>query len=211
MLENLARTLLTMSKKEPRTISEYMNCLGILESQTSLLYKSISDKVEVPLIKTLLKEIEIDSQKHYMLLKGITESIAKPKGNQKKCSKTSETLQTTERLLKEVAGIKRIGPEDLIRLSEILETLESAMAEEYYMLVQMKTLQMMMTEINQMYNIDLYNVKDIFTNIINDEDHHREILETIKQLVAKKEQASNAPFVKFQNPEAWSRPTPSTF
>jgi bacterioferritin (cytochrome b1) len=84
------------------------------------------------------------------------------------------------------------------------------MSEEYYMLVQMKTLHMMMKEINQMYNIDLYNVRDIFMNIINDEDHHREILETIKQLTAK-EEASNAPFVKFQNPDAWSRPAPSTF
>jgi hypothetical protein len=200
-----------MSKKEPRTISEYMNCLSILESQTSLLYKSISDKVETPLIKTLLKEIEIDSQKHSMLLKGVSQSIAKPKGNQKKCSKGSETLQTTERLLKEVGGLQRISSEDLIRLSEILETLESAMSEEYYILVQMKTLQMMMTEINQMYNIDLYNVRDIFMNIINDEDRHREILETIKQLTAKKEQASNTPFVKFQNPDAWSQTMPSDF
>ena len=200
-----------MSKKEPRTISEYMNCLSILEIQTSLLYKSISDKVEIPLIKTLLKEIEMDSQKHSMLLKGVGESITQPKGNEKKCSKSSETLQTTERLLKEVAEMKKISSEDLTRLSEILETLESAMAEEYYMLVQMKTLEMMIKEINQMYNIDLYNVRDIFMNIINDEDHHREILETIKQLTAKKEQASNTPFVKFQNPDAWSQPTPSTF
>jgi ribonucleotide reductase beta subunit family protein with ferritin-like domain len=151
-----------MSKKEPRIICEYMNCLSILESQTSLLYKSISDKIEIPLIKTLLKEIEMDSQKHSMLLKGVSESIAKPKGNQKKCSKGSETLQTTERLLKEVAGIKRISSEDLTQLSEILETLENAMSEEYHMLVQMKTLQMMMKEINQIYNIDLYNVRDIF-------------------------------------------------
>jgi rubrerythrin len=200
-----------MSKKEPRTISEYMNCLSILESETSLLYKNISDKIEIPLIKTLLKEIEMDSQKHSMLLKGVSESITQPKGNLKKCSKSSETLQTTERLLKEVAGIKKISSEDLTQLSQILETLESAMSEEYYMLVQMKTLQMMMKEINQIYNIDLYNVRDIFMNIINDEDHHREILETVKQLTAKKEQASNAPFVKFQNPDAWSQPTPSTF
>jgi rubrerythrin len=188
-----------------------MNCLSILESQTSLLYKSISDKIGTPLIKTLLKEIAMDSQKHSMLLKGVSESITQPKGNQKKCSKSSETLQTTERLLKEVAGMEKISSEDLTQLSEILETLESAMAEEYYMLVQMKTLQMMMKEINQMYNIDLYNVRDIFMNIIYDEDHHREILETIKQLIAKKEEASNAPFVKFQSPDAWSQPSPSTF
>jgi len=188
-----------------------MNCLSILESQTSLLYKNISDKVEIPLIKTLLKEIEMDSQKHSLLLKEVSESIAKPKGNQKKCSKGSETLQTTERLLKEVAGMERISSEDLIRLSEILETLESAMSEEYYMLVQVKTVQMMMTEINQMYNINLYNVRDIFMNIINDEDRHREILETIKQMTVKKEQVSNSPFVKFQNPDGWIQGTPSDF
>jgi len=65
---------------------------------------------------------------------------------------------------------------------------------------------MMMKETNQMYNIDLNFVRDIFMNIINDEEHHREILETIKQLTVKKEQASNDPFVKFQNPDVWSQP-----
>ena len=99
-----------------------------------------------------------------------------------------------------MAGITRISSENLIWLSEILETLGNAVSEEYYMLVQMKTLQMMMKEINQMCNIDLNDVRDIFMNIINDEEHHREILETIKQLTVKKEQASNDPFVKFQNP-----------
>jgi len=146
-----------------------------------------------------------------MLLKEVSESITKPKGDQKECSRNSETLQTTEMLLKRVAGIKRISSDDLTQLSEILETLESAMAEEYYMLVQVKTLQMMMKEINQMYNIDLSGVRNIFMNIINDEDHHREILETIKQLTAKKEPVSNVPFVKFQNPGAWSRPATSAF
>jgi hypothetical protein len=47
-------------------------------------------------------------------------------------------------------------------------------------------------------------------NIIFDEEHHREILETIDQLTTKKEQASNAPFVKYQNPDAWSQPAPSS-
>jgi rubrerythrin len=198
-----------VSKKEPRDIAEYINCLSILEDQTSLLYKSISDKIEIPLIKTLLREIEIDSKKHSMLLKGVSESITHPKGGQKECSKGNETLQTTGRMLKEIAKIKRISSEDLMQLSERLKTLESDMGEEYYILVQMRTLKMMMKEINQMYNIDLGSVKGIFMNIIFDEEHHREILETIKQLTTKKEPASNAPFVKFQNPDAWRQPMPS--
>jgi hypothetical protein len=56
------------------------------------------------------------------------------------------------------------------------------MDEEYYIFVQLKTLELMVKEINQMYNIDLRSAKSIFINIISDEDRHREILETIERL-----------------------------
>ena len=74
-----------MSNKETDKIAEYLNCQSILENQTTLLYNALSDKVEIPLIKTLFKEIELDSQKHSLLLKGVSESIKQPKSKQKEC------------------------------------------------------------------------------------------------------------------------------
>jgi rubrerythrin len=47
------------------------------------------------------------------------------------------------------------------------------------MFVQLKTLELMMKEINQIYNIDLGSVKKIFLNIIRYEETHRELLEQI--------------------------------
>ena len=195
-----------MSKKQLGNIAEYLNCQSVLESQTSLLYKTLSDKVEFPLIKTLLKEIELDSKKHSFLLKGVSESIKQSKSKQKECAKSNQTLQTISNILKELAKIEKVDSGDLNKLSEIFVTLETEMGEEYYILVQMKTLERMTKIINEEYAIDLTKVKSIFLKIIEDEERHIEILETIKQLTTKKEQASNAPFVKFQNPDAWFKP-----
>ena len=198
-----------MSQKQSNNIAEYLNCQSILESQTSLLYSVLSSKIEVPLIKTLLKEIEFDTKKHAILLKGISESLKQTKGTEKECSKNSLTLQTINKLLKEIEKIDKLGSEDLRKISEIFITLESQMGEEYYILVQMKTLERMTTIINQDYAIDLTKVKGIFLKIIRDEERHIEVLETIKQMTAEKEQPNNSPLVRFQNPDAWFKPAVS--
>jgi rubrerythrin len=192
-------------------IAEYLNCQSILESQTGLLYGIIASKVEIPLIKTLLKEIELDTQKHSLILKGVSESLEHTKGTQKDCSKNNPTLHTINKLLKEVGKIDRFGPKDLKTLSQVLVTLESKMGEEYQSLVQMKTLERMSKIINEEYSIDLTKVKSIFLKVITDEERHIEILETIRQLTAEKKQDSNDPFVKYQNPDAWFKVAPIAF
>ncbi len=198
--------------KNLTNIAEYLNCQSILESQTSLLYAALVDKVEIPLIKTLLKEIEVDTKKHALTLKGVSESLDQIKGTQKQCSKNNPTLQAINTLLREVSKIEKIAPNNLKTLSEILFTLESTMGEEYQSLVQMKTLERMTKILNEEYSIDLTKVKSIFLKIITDEERHIEILETIKQLTAEKEQDSNnMPFVKFQNPDAWFKFAPISY
>jgi rubrerythrin len=167
-----------VSNNKPQAIVEYINSLSILEKQTSMLYKDISFKVENPLVKTLLEEIALDSQKHSIILSGISESITGKKVTEKEYSKSNEILKT----------IEKIGLGDFKQLSDKLQFLEGEMGEEYYTLAQMKTLEMMTKEINKLYNIDLGNLKSIFIHVINDEEHHREILQTIKQLTANKEE-----------------------
>jgi len=200
-----------MTKKETVNISEYLNCQSIIENQISLLYRNLSEKTEIPLINVLLKEIELDSKKHSLLLRGVSESTKQPKGKQDEYSKNSPILKTLSKMLKEVAKIDRITKENLKILSEILITLESEMGEEYYILTQMKTLERMTEIINREYSVDLTKVKSIFLKIIGDEERHIEILETIKQMAADKKQASNSPFVKFQNPDAWYQATPPSY
>ena len=76
------------------------------------------------------------------------------------------------------------------------------------MFVHLKTLDLMMKEINQLYSIDLGSVKKLFLNIIRDEETHRELLKEVKMLIVPKDEIDSAPIVKYQNPDAWSRPIP---
>ncbi len=173
--------------------------------------KNIADKVEVPLVKSFLLQIAIDSQKHSILLRGVAESIAQPKGKPKNCEKKiGESWRIIDTILKEINGKAKIPSGDFPHLAEKLTILESVMGEEYYMFVQLKTLELMMKEITQIYNIDLGSVKKLFLNIIRDEETHRELLERIRTLITPKAETDSAPVVKYQNPDSWSRPLPST-
>jgi rubrerythrin len=199
------------TSNDPKTLASFINCLSLLEENTHLLYKELADNVEAPLVRSFLLQIAIDSQKHSIALKGVAESIAKPDGNMKECEKKiGESWRIVETLLKDIREKKKIPPGDFPKLVEKLTILESILGEEYYMFVKLKTLELMMKEINQIYNIDLGSVKKIFLNIIRDEETHRELLEKIKTLVTSETKLDTAPVVKYQNPDAWSRPLPDT-
>jgi rubrerythrin len=195
------------TNSNPKTLASFINCLSLLESNTYVLYKELADKVETPLVRSFLLQIAIDSHKHSLTLKGVAESIAKPSDNLKDCEKKiGESWRIVETLLKDIKGEKTIPSGDFPKLAEKLSVLESILGEEYYMFIQLKTLKVMMKEINQIYNIDLGSVKKIFLNIIRDEETHRELIEKIKNLVTPETKLDTAPVVKYQNPDAWSRP-----
>jgi rubrerythrin len=78
------------------------------------------------------------------------------------------------------------------------------LSEEYFVLVQLKTLEYMTKEIAQTYKVDIESLKDIFELIIKDEENHREILNSIEDLFFTEEIIKdNTPVVKYQHPEAW--------
>jgi rubrerythrin len=199
---------------EPKTIAEYIDCLSHLEANTSKLYNDIAEKTEMPLVKAHFQEIAIDSQKHHNILQGVSKSICvKNQCNRKECGeKIGQSWEITNKVQKEIGKINKIDSENLSWLIEKLGYFESIMGEEYYIFVQLKTIQILVNEINKQYNIDLSSIKSIFNNIIKDEDHHRELLEIVRQLVTKKEkEEDNSPAVKYQNPDAWNQAMPNTF
>ena len=196
----------------PRIIAKYINCLSILEDKTALLYSNLSDGTEIPLIKSLLLSISKDSSKHSALLKGIADSISDSKQSPKDCEKKlGEVWRLVSTLHNEAINEDRLGELDFSELMQMLDALESSFGEEYHIFVQMKTLQLMVKEINQLYNVNLEKVKDVFESIIKDEEHHREILAAIVDIVGEESmEHDNTPLVKFQNPDAWSRSLPPT-
>jgi rubrerythrin len=200
-------------QNEAQTMAEYMKCLSSLETSTADLYKEIADKTDMPLVKSLFMQISIDSQKHSVILEGVSQSIAPTKGDKKVCEqKMGKSFEFVNKAQKEITKIKKIDEKNLSWLVEKLSFFESVMGEDYYMFTQLHSLQILVKKINEDYNIDLTSTKHLFTKIIQDEDHHRELLEIIRGLVVKKEvENDNSPVVRYQNPDSWSRPMPTDY
>jgi len=93
-----------------------------------------------------------------------------------------------------------------------LMLLESTVGEEYYILVQLKTLQYMTREIRETYNVDIKDLRDILATIISDEETHRKLLSKMKKILSGKEEQTEdtAMTVKYKNPDAWSRAMPDS-
>jgi rubrerythrin len=91
---------MTLTKSnDPKVLVGFINCLSVMEENAFLLYKALSDKIELPLVKSFLLSIAEDSHKHPLLLKGVVDSMAtqeKPRDCAKKPAKhgPSSTLST---------------------------------------------------------------------------------------------------------------------
>ncbi len=195
---------------DSKTMASYISCLSKLEYNTALLYRSLSEKNENSIAKTLLLSIAQDSSKHSTLLKGVSDSIASVEVKTKDCAKNlGPVWLTVNNCLNEVTS-KKQGELSMADLFEKLITLESNLGEEYYIFVQMQTLQHLTKEINQRYNINLNNVKNIFESIIKDENHHIELIGTLKELAKPKEKdLDNTPIVRYQSPDSWRDYSPA--
>jgi hypothetical protein len=199
-----------VKNNDPKALASFLKCLSKLEDNVFLLYKTLVEKVEMPLAKSLLLTLATDSHKHSILLDGVGNGIAKVRVKERDCEKMlGEIWRVNNSVYREIAGKERIAQEELTQLAEKLAYLESALGEEYYIFVQMQTLELMTKEINELYNINLENLKDIFASIIRDEERHREILGTVRGLLAKREQNNKdtSPLIKYQHPDSWITPS----
>jgi rubrerythrin len=196
--------------KAENDIVVLFRCSSILEKKTSALYMKIAEKTQLPLIKSHLLHIAHDSQKHSAIFEGISESIRKSKSKPKDCEKKlGQIWQVTQDLTREVASKPKMSEEETAQLVEKLAPIESFMGEEYYVLVQAKTLKFLTKEIRQIYSVNLEKVKYILEGVIRDEETHLE-LSTIKEILIKRElkRQDNVPEVKYQGPDAWIRSLP---
>lgn len=173
---------------DPACLRGLLCSLSEFEYKTALIYKSIADRVDFPLIKSLLFEIYLDSLKHYHLLNGVAESMLKA-GEATKQSpvKIGREWNTIETYLADFLEKDRITDADLPELAEKLTLFESVMGEEYDIFIKIKSLEVFAKEIKQTYNVALDNVHNIFMGIIDDEEHHQEILANIRDIINQNE------------------------
>lgn len=166
-----------------KSLTSFLNCLSLLEKETFLLYRSVAKKVKTPLIRALFMEIAIDSQKHAVIIAGLSESLAKSEMNPKHCEKqVGEAWPMVKRIRREVAAMGDFSEEDLPQLMDKLDVFETILGEEYNIFVQMKTLEFITKEFEQSYDLNLTHLKSIFVSIIGDEKHHLKLLKTIREL-----------------------------
>ena len=202
-----------MVKNRQDSIADFLLCASVLEEKTFRLYKSLSDKVEMPLVHSLLLYIAHDSQKHSAILKGIGESISKSEKKPDCKKRFADTGATIDRLQEEIAEEGKTNSLNIPSLVKKLTVLESTFGEEYYSLVQLKTLEYMEKEIRENYDVEVEDLKSIFETIIRDEELHSELLARMKKILSAEEEKKEpkAPMVKYTHPDAWSKAMPGSF
>lgn len=165
-------SLVSSLKKSKRDdIADSLWCDGVFEKRTHLLYKNLADRADLPFVKSLLLHIAYDSQKHSAILNGISQSIGGSRLKAKDCEKRlSKSWMVIDDVSHEIVNENKTLVQNLPSLTKKLSLLESAMGEEYYTLVRMKTLQQMTGLIREKYNVDLEDLKDVFETIIRDEE-----------------------------------------
>ncbi|HTY74762.1 MAG TPA: hypothetical protein VMD05_04270 [Candidatus Nanoarchaeia archaeon] len=198
---------------ELKNVTNSVKCLIVFEHKTAQLYEDIAEQTRnLPLVKSLLLQISLDSQKHSIILKGLAQSLPKTSWKPTDLPKAiAEAWRSIDAFQMELSDVDEILDEDLSSLPRQLSSLELIMAEAYDILVRYQNLELISPELSKIYTVNLESLKNMFMEIIHDEEHHKEILMTIKELLAKKheEKMETTPIVRFQNPDAWGRALPS--
>jgi rubrerythrin len=198
-----------LKKNKRDDIADSIWCDSVFEERTYLLYKRLADGVKLPFVKSLLLHIAYDSQKHSAILKGISQSIGGSRVKTRDCEKRLGTsLMVSDDISHEIANEKKAPVDSLSSLVKKLSVLESTMGEEYFALVQMKTLQQLTGLIRESYYVDLEYLRDVFETIVRDEKTHLELLAKMKKCVVGQQmkKADTTPAVRYENPDAWRRP-----
>jgi rubrerythrin len=194
-------------------VTNSIKCLIVFEHKTAQLYEDIAEQTRnLPLVKSLLLQISLDSQKHSVILKGLAQSLPKTDRKPNDLPKAfTEAWRSIDAFQMELSDVDEILEADLVDLPRQLSSLEIIMSEAYDILVRYQNLELISSELGKIYVVNLESLKKIFMEIIHDEEHHKEILMTIKELLGKKqeEKEETAPEVRYQNPDAWGRAIPT--
>lgn len=193
------------------TLTNSIKCLIVFENKTSSLYEDIAGKTtRLPLIKSMLAQISLDSQKHSTVLKGLVQSLPKTDWKSDELPKPiGDAWRSIDTFQIELSAVQEMPDEEVSNLAEQLSGLESIMYDAYNTMVQYENLDVLLIQLNKIYNVSLKVLQSLFMELIHDEVHHKEILVAIQEFLGEREakKLEIGPKVRFQNPDAWSRPT----
>ena len=170
----------------------YINSLSSLENAVSKLYQAIAEKTVDATARSYFLKISQDSLEHSKLLRGFASWITIPEQAAEPCvKKTVKTLQETIKLTEETQEIAGITGLEFSRMYEKLLSLERCVGDEYQNLMRLNSVRAL---------------ENVFSGMFNDEEYHQQLLANAKAVCCPNtvEGTSKAPFVKYQNPNAWN-------
>ena len=172
---------------DEKDIARLLYCLSILEQSIFQFYKRLHEKVKYPLVKSLLLYVAYDSQKHSVILKELGENTANMEEKVDDCERELGVVwKTVVSLSKEISNEENMEDEKLLSLVNKLTDFENVIGEEYLTLVQLKSLEFIARDMPKINGIDLDILKIILEKILEDEEHHTEILLLVKGLLQEK-------------------------
>jgi len=189
---------------EPLNFEKQILSLALMEKELYELYTNLSLKVEDLSARALFSYIATDSLKHSTILVTIIDEVDGQKTREIDCDvNIIYNKEMIKSLSKDISKIRRINYEELISLIDTLTGFESLLLTEYK-----KAFHLEFTSFAKFYQEkDEDNDLNIFDLIIGDEEAHQRILAAITRLFDNRMSfKSNAPIVKYQNPDSWYVP-----
>lgn len=168
------------------TIAKFLYCSSVLEENVAHAYRSLAERVEDPLVKSLVLYVSTDSLKHSIILRAIGESLTK--NSEVAVEDCGNILGEIWRKLTMLAKEERLKKEkvegaELISLADKMAEFESFAGEEHLIGLHLKVVSLMADK----SRVDLGDLKNILEWIVEDEKRHEKIVTMIKNIVSKRE------------------------
>ncbi len=191
------------------SLTNSAKCFIVLENKTASLYEDLAEKAnEVPLVRSLLYQISMDSKKHSSTLKGIVLSLPKTNWKPNELPKEiSEAWHNIDAFQAELSDLEDLPEDSITSLTGQLFKIESLMHETYDALMQYETMDLMSKEMGKVYSGTFETLKAIFFEMIHEEERHKEILGMVRVLLNREViEEKSTPMVRYRNPDGWNRP-----
>lgn len=167
------------------TIAKFLYCSSVLEEKVAYAYRSLAERVDESLVRSLLLYISTDSLKHSIILRAIGEELVENLGVKvEDCENILGEVwrKLTMLAMEEIIKEEKVENEELISLANKMANFESFVGEEYLTTLHLKVSSLMADELE----VDLGDLKDILKWIVEDEERHEKIITVLRNIVSKR-------------------------
>jgi len=176
-----------MSKSGRHSLSSpCLDCFGMLESNISILYSALAERVTLPFVKSLFESIAKDDVHHSASLKDASEQLTKQKTRQNGKEKLESLYDITfviySQIVTKEEEQEQLKTDELFALTGKLMLLEKTLRQKYID-ARVKTLKATNKETLLEQHRILSNFGSLFERLIDDSEQHQKILGTIQSLL----------------------------